>query len=1081
VGAAPGVREDAIEFRLLGPLEVRAGGGAVELGRPKQRELLVLLLLHANRVVSRERLVDSLWGEDPPPTAVKAVQWYVSQLRKLLPDGMLLTRAPGYLLEVEPDTVDLLRFERLVAEARSSEPERAAGLLREALALWRGPPLAEFTQEEFARIEAGRLEDVRLAALEERIDADLALGRHGEVTAELEALVAEHPRRERLTGQLMLALYRSGRQAEALGAYREARAALEEVGLEPGPELRQLERKILNQDPALAPAREPAATAVLPGALVPAPAFPFVGRTRELETLRSLLARAARGEGGVVLVGGEAGGGKTRLVRELAHEAASGGARVLYGTSDAAVSVPYQPLREWLEFLVRVSAPGVLAEHLGERAALLVPGLAGAGAPPELDRHALQSAICDALGRLSLERPLVLVADDLHWADAETLHLLPRLATTAPETRLLVLAAYRDRGEEHAPAFAEALAELTRLDGVTRLSLGRLTTAEVADFIRASAGAEAAGDLVSAIGDLTGGTPLLLCELWRDLRERGAVDASGGRVELRRRLAELRGPERLRDVLRHRLSRLDPGTAELLELAAVAGPRFELRVLAGASPLDQPAFAAAVAEAIRTGLIEELPDPVPAARFAHELVRRVVYDRVTGIERAGLHLRVGEALERVHGSDTAPVVPELAHHFTLAAPVGGVERAVAYNFRAADAALAAAAFEEAAARLSTALELGIADPRERARTEVELGYLLNEMGRPSEAGARLAASLDAATGLEERGIVARALVARIGHRMGDPGLSRDEMLGVTEAAVDTLTRLGDSRGAAVARRYLGIAHQGHGAAAAATEELERALLDADASGDQATRRMVVGTLCNTLCLGPAPAGVAISRCNELLHTARDDHVLEAVIGRFLSLLVAMTGRADEARELIRTSSLVLDEVNQNSYWVYRWAVAEARTLIGDRAGAERDLAAQWAWFRDVGHPAIDERAMQAAYRLALLHCEAGRWDEAESCLAYGRDVALPRTTATATNRLAAEALVAAHRGPPAEALPVARAAVEGAETTDNLNLRARMWLALADVQRAAAEPADAAVTEALRLYEAKGNVAAAASVRAAAT
>jgi hypothetical protein len=195
----------------------------------------------------------------------------------------------------------------------------------------------------------------------------------------------------------------------------------------------------------------------------------------------------------------------------------------------------------------------------------------------------------------------------------------------------------------------------------------------------------------------------------------------------------------------------------------------------------------------------------------------------------------------------------------------------------------------------------------------------------------------------------------------------------------------------------------------------------------------------------------------------------------------MTGRADEARELIRTSSLVLDEVNQNSYWVYRWAVAEARTLIGDRAGAERDLAAQWAWFRDVGHPAIDERAMQAAYRLALLHCEDGRWDEAESCLAYGRDVALPRTTATAANRLAAEALVAAHRGPPAEALPVARAAVEGAETTDNLNLRARMWLALADVQRAAAEPADAAVTEALRLYHAKGNVAAAASVRAAAT
>src|SRR4051794_34558247 len=207
-----------MEFGLLGTLEVRAAEGLLPLGRPKQRALLALLLLHANRVLARERLIDELWGDAPPETAVKVVQVYVSRLRKLLPPGMLVTRPPGYVLEVDPEAIDLLRFERLVAGARGTDPGHAAGLLREALGLWRGPPLAEFGDEPFVRVEAGRLEDMRLAALEERIDADLALGRHAELVGELELLIAEQPQRERLRGQLMLALYRSGRQAEALDA-----------------------------------------------------------------------------------------------------------------------------------------------------------------------------------------------------------------------------------------------------------------------------------------------------------------------------------------------------------------------------------------------------------------------------------------------------------------------------------------------------------------------------------------------------------------------------------------------------------------------------------------------------------------------------------------------------------------------------------------------------------------------------------------------------------------------------------------------------------------------------------------------
>jgi DNA-binding SARP family transcriptional activator len=221
------------EFGLLGPLEIRAGDGRLPLGGPKQRALLALLLLSANQVVDRDSLVEGLWGESPPASAVKLVQLYVSQLRKLLPEGAIVTRSPGYVLSVEPDAVDLARFERLVAEARVADPESAAELLREALGLWRGPSLAEFRYETFARNQIRRLEELRLVAQELRLESELALGHHADTVPDLEALIREHPLRESLHQLLMLALYRSGRQADALAAYRDARTTLlnELVGL----------------------------------------------------------------------------------------------------------------------------------------------------------------------------------------------------------------------------------------------------------------------------------------------------------------------------------------------------------------------------------------------------------------------------------------------------------------------------------------------------------------------------------------------------------------------------------------------------------------------------------------------------------------------------------------------------------------------------------------------------------------------------------------------------------------------------------------------------------------------------------
>jgi DNA-binding SARP family transcriptional activator len=242
-----------LEFRVLGPLEVSDDGRVIALGGQKQRALLALLLLHANEVVSRDRLIDELWEADPPETARTALQVHISQLRKAVGRERILTQAPGYRAVVEPGELDLERFEQLVRDGAD------AGALREALALWRGSPLAELG-DSFARVERGRLEEQRLLALERRIDADLALGRHAELVPELEGLVGEHPLREHLRGQLMTALYRCGRQADALEVYRRGRRLLsEELGLEPGEELRNLERAILAQDQSLAaPARQEA-------------------------------------------------------------------------------------------------------------------------------------------------------------------------------------------------------------------------------------------------------------------------------------------------------------------------------------------------------------------------------------------------------------------------------------------------------------------------------------------------------------------------------------------------------------------------------------------------------------------------------------------------------------------------------------------------------------------------------------------------------------------------------------------------------------------------------------------------------
>lgn len=715
---APPYPAQVIEVGVLGPTRAARHDAEVPLGTRKQRALLAALALHRGRTVPVDTIVDLLWGQEPPGAVAATLQSYVSGLRRALeperasraPAAVLVTVGDGYALHLPADRLDAGRFDQVVgAQHRLVGGDRAATLdagglrdvvarLDEALAAWRGEPYAELGDADAAVAERGRLAELRLVALEDRAVAQLALGEHGTVAAELEALTAAHPLRERLWALRVLALVRSGRQADALGVLREVRDLLvDELGVEPGAELRDLQTAVLAQDPALAwvpppgppeptrlhtpapgdrpapgPAGLPAAPAV--ASTLPTWDWPMVGRTGELASLVTLLERALTGVPGHAVLSGDPGIGKTRLATELAAEAAARGVTVLAGRGAQDEGTP--ALWLWAPVL----------RGLGRDLPHAAPE------DPQDEGAAFRSweQIVDAVAAAARERPLLVLLEDLHWADRSSLRVLRLLVETVTEGRLLLVATWRP----HPPpreALAEVAESLARRHAL-RLPLTGLDADGAGRVVEAVTHQQPGSVEVDALLRRTDGNPFFLVEYAR-------LAAEGG--DLGRLLDESDPPSAVHDVLVRRVERLPEDTRGLLRAAAVVGRSFDLDTLATVTDADEDAVLDALDPALHAGLVRD--ESVGEWSFAHALVRDTVYAAQSATRRGRMHARVAEALAGT-GRDS-----EQARHWLAAGP--------AYAGRAWRSASVAAlasrrlhAHDESAALLGSALEALERDP-----------------------------------------------------------------------------------------------------------------------------------------------------------------------------------------------------------------------------------------------------------------------------------------------------------------------------------------------------------------------------------
>jgi DNA-binding SARP family transcriptional activator len=761
--------QGGMRFSILGTLEVLGpeGRSLVPKGRV-DRVILGILLLEPNCVVSRDRLIEAAWEDQPPEKALNALQVHVSRLRKLLgsttgSETRLRTRSPGYVLDSSPGELDAEEFERLAAVDPDEDHESVAARLTDALRLWRGPVLDGLDVGMSGLPAITRLENLRLSTIERRVEADLALGRHREVTGELEALVQSHPLHESLRGLLMVALYRSGRQADALAVYRQARQVLaEELGIDPGPALQALELAVLDQSPHLdiptegrgstritAPPAGPSSSRIpLPGRLMARPSTGMIGREDELRLLADVYKRVGT-DGGreVILLAGEAGVGKSTLAAAAARAAFDEGACVLFGHCEEDLASPYQFFAEALDHFVKHAPPrhlescvrpyGSDLSRLVPSVSTLLPGLpATQGTDADTERYLLFAAVAGVIADVSRSQPVVLVLDDLQWADRGSLLLLRHLAVAEQIPRVLIVATYRDSELIHAEGLRDTLGALRRHSGVQRIELRGFNDNEVVFYFEAASGQsldDQGLDLARAVYRETDGNPFFVGEVLRHLAESGALyrDTHGHWVA-GDQLENAVLPDSVREVIGGRVVRLGKGAERVLSLAAVIGREFDLELLARAAEIPEDDVLDLLDGAIGAALIRDLPDSPGRFQFTHALIQHTLYHDLRTTRRARAHRQVAQALEELEADASDGRVGQLARHWVAAIQPTDLAKAIGYSRRAGDVALAALAPADAVRFYSQALELSAqspaSDPVLALDVTIGLGTALRQAG-----------------------------------------------------------------------------------------------------------------------------------------------------------------------------------------------------------------------------------------------------------------------------------------------------------------------------------------------------------------
>ncbi len=778
--------DSRLHFAVLGSFRVDRDGRELDLGPRLQRALLAILVVDAGHVVPVDRLIDLLWRDEPPAAATASVQAYISQLRRVLepdrlvraPAQVLVTQDPGYLLRAGDSQVDALRFQAMAQQAHvdltAGRLAAAAAGLADALALWRGDPLAEFAGEPWAVPVVTRLAEAYDLAVEDRAEAWLALGGHAQAAAELEAMVTARPLRERRWALLIVATYRCGRQADALHAYQRCRTVLaDELGLEPGPELRRLQTAVLAQDPSLDWQPDPAAGPVAapaapvptgaapaetqPAALLPAgdpPGLSLVGREAELAHLRDALRRAAAGHGGAVVLVGEPGVGKTTLAEAAAYLASAAGAAIAWGRCPDAASAPaYWPWSQVLRALpdgprVQAARQRLDGDIADDR------GVAGAGEDSVRQFRAYES-VAAALGEAAAGVPVLAVVDDLHAADDASLALLQLLAGDLHRMPVLLLCTVRDT--EPSRPLGRALGEVLRHPGAERVVVSVFDPADVAALVERLTGEPPHGEVVSALVSRTGGNPFYTTELVRLITsEHRRQPLTAGDV----RAHDV--PSGIRDVLLRRVGRLPDDTQSLLMVAAVAGPDLQPELLEQVAGIDAEHVLLDLEPAIAAGLVTR-PEGGWGLRFGHPLIHESLYASVGQVQRARLHARIAAALEDISTAGTADVVVQLAYHYLSAGPFGDPAKAVAYAREAGAWAARQGAWQDAARHLEQALAaispaLPGADAT-RCDVFVELGQARRSGGMLREAHAAFDESISLADRIGDEHRMLAAAVA----------------------------------------------------------------------------------------------------------------------------------------------------------------------------------------------------------------------------------------------------------------------------------------------------------------------------------